>query len=269
MTEATCLPATNLSMAARAWRHGWLPLVACTVLYGGSLGLEEFAITRMDVFLTIQSMEQAEVTAIVFNRLFEFIRLSLIGIAVWLALRSLPAEGVVRVAAPPFLGLWITAALVASVLIFGSSFAGYSAQFSDLVTNSEVFRALHLILIYVNVLIYYVFVRTVLGAAAGGPSPFGLKSAWLATSTAKSLLILLAVIAIKLAMESVAVSMLGFAPFVAPFWFIPDDSVPYRYFVGQGTRIVAESLAVPVLALLWIVLAGHTVRMKAPAAASA
>lgn len=264
-SDPTLTRPSALSLAKTALRRGVAPLAACTIAYGGLLGLEEYAVSKMDVFLTIESMEQAEVTAIVITALAEFLRLSLIGIAIWLLLRILQRDGMVIVRRS-FLSLWIAASLVASALVFGSNYTGYSAQFGEIVSDPEAFRTLLLSLIYLNIFIYYLFVRTVLGAGVGALSPKGIRSAWFATATLQSIGVLLVVVALKLSLENVAVSMLGFAPFIAPFWFIPDESAPHRYFVGQGTRIIAESLAVPLFALLWIWLSGHTVRATSPVA---
>lgn len=259
-TDPTLTKPSAFSLATIAMRRGVVPLAACAIAYGGLLGVEEYAVSKMDVFLTIESMEQAEVTAIAITAISEFLRLSVIGIAIWFLLRILQRDGMVAVRRS-FLNLWIGASLVASALVLASNYTGYSAQFGEIVSDPEAFRTLLLGLIYFNMLIYYLFVRTVLGAGIGALSPKGIKSAWLATATLHSIGVLLVVVALKLSLENVAVSMLGFAPFIAPFWFIPDESAPHRYFVGQGTRIVAEAFAVPLFTLLWIWLSGHTVRV--------
>ena len=67
-----------------------------------------------------------------------------------------------------------------------------------------------------------------------------IKSVSFAESAALYLLLLI----LKLIVESAFVTVVSYLPFVAPFWFIPDELSRVRYFVGQGTRIVAESLGV-------------------------
>lgn len=244
----------------RAAMLGRWPLITCTIVYAGLLAAEEYAISKMDTYLTIESIEQAEVIAISMNAAFEFLRLSTIGAATWLLTRTLSRQSPPIGIHSPFLPLWLAIALVTSSLVLGSNLIGYFAQFASLVADAEAYRTLLLGLIYVNILVYYLFTRMVLGANAGSLFPSGIASAWRETRTGRSIVIFLVVVAVQLAIENVAVSMLGFAPFVAPFWFIPDESAQHRYIVGQGTRIIAESLAVPVFALLWLRVSGRRVK---------
>ncbi|MGE3720104.1 MAG: hypothetical protein AB7G07_17080 [Bauldia sp.] len=231
---------------AHTARLGRGPLIACAIVYAALLATEEFAISRMDAYLSIQSIEQAEIIAISMNAIFDFLRLATIGVATWLLARAVSRQSPAMTTGFPNLPFWVAAALTTSSLVLGSNLTGYIAQFSPLATDAETYRSLLLAQIYVNILVYYVFVRVVLGAAIARMSPPGLMSAWRATGTGESIAIFLVVVAAQLAMEDVVVSMLGYAPFVAPLWFIPDESAPHRYLLGQGTRIVAESLAVPV-----------------------
>ena len=72
----------------------------------------------------------------------------------------------------------------------------------------------------------------------------GLFAVWNATSLARSTQLFFLLIVLKMVVETVFVNVLSYMPFVTPFWFVPDELSRLRFFVGQGTRIVAESIGV-------------------------
>lgn len=239
------------------WRRIALILIGMSLLYGGLSVLEQVSITYMDFWIPLTSMEEAEWYSIAISQTAELIRIMLVGIAVWLiAGLAAPVGGL---PAAKFLGFWALVSLFLALALLGLDTVGYNLQFGSLPMDGETFRTYFLLLMYGKVLAYYICLRLLFGAAkyASGRGA-GLGAAWAATSTIQSLVLFAIFVAIKLSIDGVIIPIVSYLPFVSPFWFIPDEMAPHRYIVGQGTRVVSETLALSLYAIAWLASVGRT-----------
>lgn len=166
-------------------------------------------------------------------------------------------------------GYWIGCAVVLGVALLGLDTIGYLLQFGTIPMDGEAFRTAFLLLIYAKILAYYIGLRWLFGAGRfASAERKGLSAAWRVTTLGRSVLIVTGYLALWLAVEGVIIPILSYAPVIAPFWFIPDETAPYRFLVGQGTRILAEALAMMLYVLVWVMTFGGTI-VPTPADAGA
>lgn len=121
----------------------------------------------------------------------------------------------------------------------------HNLQYGGASYSGETVRSILLALVYIKILLVYPGVCLLFGALKadeGGKRGKRLLTTWRAVSLVESAKLFCLLLLLKLAVEGVVVTAISYLPFVAPFWFIPDELSRLRYFVGQGTRIVAESV---------------------------
>lgn len=249
---------TGLLAAHRG--HLSLTLMALVITYAGMNTLEQLSIVFMDRWLPLTSMEQAEWYSIVISTVGEAMRITLVGIAIYFAMRPIAMAAGRPLSPGRFLGFWIGCAVVLGVALLGLDTIGYFLQFGTIPMDGEAFRTAFLLLIYTKILAYYLGLRWFFGAGRfAGAEGKGLSAAWKATTLARSLLIAAGYLALWLSVEGVIIPILSYAPVIAPFWFVPDQTSPYRFLVGQGTRILAEALAMVLYVLVWMMTLGGTI----------
>ncbi len=117
----------------------------------------------------------------------------------------------------------------------------HNLQYGGANYSGETVRSMLLALVYAKIALVYPGVRLLLGVARM-PKGTGFQSAWGMTALFESFGLYALLLVLKLAIETVLVTAISYLPFVAPFWFIPDELSRVRYFVGQGSRIAAESI---------------------------
>lgn len=213
--------------------------IACAVL----LALEGVAISWIDRWLPITTFEAATRSALFVTAGTTWLRFCLVGLGVYLILR--------RDAQTDWIGRrfgteWAIGSAAVALAILAIDLGQHKLQYSGNSYSGETVRSILLLFIYAKILLVYPGVRLLLGAASpsGDRKERGLLTAWNATSLVASTRLCLLLIVLKLTIENVFVTVLSYMPFVAPFWFVPDELSRLRYFVGQGTRIVAESFGV-------------------------
>ena len=256
---------TFLGLFAAHRGHLGLTLIALAIISAGLSILEQLSIVFMDRWLPVSSMEQAEWYSIAISTFAEAVRISLVGIAIYFATRPLAALAERPLPPGRFLGYWIGCAVVLGVALLGLDTIGYFFQFGTIPMDGEAFRTALLMLIYTKILAYYLGLRWLFGAGRfASAEGKGFSAAWKVTTLAHSLLVAAGYLALWLAVEGVIIPILSYAPVIAPFWFIPDQTAPYRFLVGQGTRILAEALAMVLYVLVWMMTFGGTI-VPAPA----
>ena len=253
-------PRAFLSLLAAHRRHLSLTLISLAITSGGLNILEQLSIAYMDRWLPVTSMEQAEWYSIAISTFAESLRISLVGIAIYFVARPLAVLEVRPLPPGRFLGYWIGCAVVLGVALLGLDTIGYLLQLGTIQMDGEAFRAAFLLLIYAKILAYYFGLRWLFGAGRfASAERKGLLAAWKATTLTRSLLVAAGYLALWLAVEGVILPILSYAPIIAPFWFIPDQTTPHQFLVGQGTRILAEALAMILYVLVWVITFGETI----------
>lgn len=235
------------------WRTTLLLLFPVCVAYGALLALEGVAISWIDRWLPVSSFEEATRAAVFVTGAANWLRLCLIGLAVFLLLRRLPLP---TLQTRSFGIIWIVGSAAVALAILVVDFVQHHLQYGGNDYAGNTVRFILLALMYAKIVTVYPGVRLLIGAAstAHDQGRQGLATAWNATSFLSSVGLLLLLIALKMTIETVLVSVISYLPFVAPFWFVPDELSRVRYFVGQGTRIVAESLGVMLYAAFFVML---------------
>ncbi|WDR03499.1 hypothetical protein PSQ19_05215 [Devosia algicola] len=269
MRHAPTTQTLPISLLAPHSGHIGRTLIALAIIAAVLNILEALSIVFMDSWLPVASMEQAEWYSIAISAFAEAVRISLLGIAIHFAMRPLAMTVANPMSAVRFVGFWIGCAGILGLALLGMDTIGYFLQFGTMPMDGEAFRTAFLMLIYAKILIYYLGLRLLFGA--GGfvsAKGNGFSAAWKATTLSRSLSIGVGYLALWLAVEGVITPILSYTPAIAPFWFIPDQTAPYRFLVGQGTRILAEAIAIVLYALVWMVAFGGTI-VSAPADAAA
>jgi hypothetical protein len=177
-----------------------------------------------------------------------WLRLCVIGAGAFFSLKSLG-----RSPGDQFLLFWILVCLGLALSLMAVDFWSYQLQFVGSGGSSESTRWSWLATLYVRVALYYIATRLLLGASCVGRNRGSrLAAAWTATTTMQSMVWFLALLIIKLFVDGVLVNLISFAPVIAPFWFIPDELSPMRYFAGYGIDILAQSCGVFFYIAFWI-----------------
>jgi len=240
------------------WRRIALILIGLSILYTGLSVLEQVSIMYMDLWIPLTSMEQAEWYSIAISQTAELVRIILVGIAIWLTVRTVSSRHTNVLSAARFLIFWSLVSLSLALALLALDTIGYNLQFGGVPMDGETFRTYFLLLMYAKVVVYYLSLRLLFGAGKFSRGRrVGLRSAWTATSTIESLLLFATFVVIKLSIDGVIIPIVSYVPFVAPFWFIADEMAPHRYVVGQGTRIFAEALGLSLYLFAWLLSVGR------------
>jgi hypothetical protein len=232
-----------LDWLSRNWWRSLVHLAPVVVAYAAVLALEGVAISWIDRWLPVSTFEGATWFALFVTAAATWLRLCLIGLGVYMIVQR---EAKTPLAGWSFFTVWTvgSAAVVLAMLV--PDLGQHRLQYGGGSYSGETVRSILLLFIYAKLLLVYPGVRLLLGAVGHGGSPGipKLLAAWNATSLMQSMWLFSLLIVLKLTIENVFVSLLSYIPFVAPFWFVPDELSRMRYFVGQGTRIAAESIGV-------------------------
>ena len=225
------------------------------IAYSALLVLESVAITRIDRWLPVSSFVSATWYALFVTAILTWLRLCLIGLGVqrlMISDCSSYQDGPIR-----FAILWGIGSAIVAGAILSTDLLQHRLQYGAQSYSGETVRIFLLLFIYMKILLVYLGVRWLLVAAMPIPSTDG-AAGWISIPFAESIKLYFFLLLLKLTVENVFVSVLSYLPFVAPFWFIPDELSRLRYFVGQGIRIAAESLG----ALVYIAFFATIVRER-------
>lgn len=229
------------------WRIA-LSVLPFAAAFGAILTAETVAIAKIDLWLAVDSFQAAARNSLYVSAVGLWLRLSVIGAATYFALKT---QG--RDPGAGYLGYWCVVSLGLALVLLLVDIWTYRLQFGDTAT-ADTQRWLWLATLYARVVAYYLAVRMLLGAsrvAADRGNRF--VKAWTATTALQSLGWFLILLTIKLFVDGVIVDLISFAPMISPFWFIPDELSPTRYFVGHGIEIVAQSCGVFLYVAFWLV----------------
>jgi len=228
---------------SRNWRRLLLPLTPIFMAYAALLVLEGVAISWIDRWLPVSTFESATWAALFVTAGLMWLRLCLIGLGVYLALRFEPKS---MSNGWCFGTVWAVGSAAVALALLAPELGQHKLQYGGGSYSGETVRSILLSLIYVKILLAYPGVRLLLGSAPsqGDAGARCLSAAWHATTLMQSIRLFALLLVLKLIIESVLVTVLSYMPVVAPFWFIPDELSRLRYFVGQGTRVAAETLGV-------------------------
>lgn len=236
----------------RGWLSAVLLLSPLVVIYAALLTVEGIAISWIDKWLPITTFESATWAALFVTASLLWCRLCLVGIGVWLLLRGNKARGP-RFANMAF--LWATASAIVAGAILAVDLWQHSLQYGGGSFSGETVRSMLLALVYAKIALVYPGVRLLFGVARMSKST-GFRSAWAMTAFIECIGLYVLLLLLKLAVETVLVTAISYLPFVAPFWFIPDELSRLRYFVGQGSRIAAESIGMLFFVAFFVALGG-------------
>ena len=209
------------------------------------------AISWIDKWLPITTFESATWAALFVTASLLWCRLCLVGVGVWLLLRGNKSR------APNFANMafvWATASAIVAGAILVVDLWQHNLQHWGANFSGESVRSMLLALVYAKIALVYPGVRLLFGAARM-PKRAGFRSAWGMTVFFESIGLYVLLLLLKLTIETVLVTAISYLPFVAPFWFIPDELSRLRYFVGQGSRIAAESIGMLFFVALFIAVA--------------
>lgn len=242
-----------------------LALLVLAALHVGFTILEQVSIIRMDAWIPLQSMEEAEWYTLIISSAAQAIRIGLVGCAVWFVARPLRRAASAAVSARRFLGFWFAVSLAIGAATLALDGVGYWLQFSGMAMDGTTFRWSFLGLIYAKLFAYAVLVSLLFSAGTFAAPTLARPAAGLRGLLLGFFLFLL----VWLSIDGVLVPLVSYLPFVSPFWFVPNEDEPSRFFVGQGSRLAAEAIAFVLYALLWIRLFGRSLLPSTPGAASA
>lgn len=243
-----------LATLGQSWRPMLRLLAPFILMFAGLLVLEGVAISRMDQWLPVDSMETAEGYSPIISAVVLWLRLCVIGAALYRALNASCHEES-SLLTPKFLGFWCTVSLALAVSLLAIDLSLYFLRYGGMPLAGESVRSILLTALYGRFLVFYLAARFLFGAtSAGRGADHGWRDAWSATSTLRSFGVFLELLILKLVIENVFVTALSYVPLISPFWFIPDELVTYRFFVAQGTRIAAESIGVLFYVAFWMAL---------------
>lgn len=232
------------------WRRTVRLSVPFAVGFGAILLAENVAIARINRWLPVDSFEAAAKYSLNVSAAALWLRLWLIGGAVYLVLK-----GHGRPLRPGFLRFWGTVGLGLALALLAVDLWLHQIQFGEIASDAITQRWLWLATLYVRIICYYIAVRMVLGAFCLGAEErrASFTAAWTAITTLQSLIWFLSLLAVKLFVDGVIVDFVSYAPVISPFWFIPDELSPTRYFVSHGIDIVTQSCGVFLYVAFWIV----------------
>ncbi|MBU2533681.1 MAG: hypothetical protein KKB37_13140 [Alphaproteobacteria bacterium] len=231
------------------WQRAFLLLSPIVLAYAALLALEGVAISWIDRWLPVTSFESATWAALFVTAGLLWCRLCLIGIGVWLVLSG---TGLPRPDGFRFAMIWAAASMLVGVALLAIDLFQHMLQYGGGNFSGEGVRSIILSLVYAKILMVYPGVRLLFGAMQANNND-GWLGSWRATAFLDSIKLFLLLLVLQLIVDSVFVTAVSYLPFVAPFWFIPDELSRMRYFVGQGTRIAAESLGVLAYVAFFIV----------------
>lgn len=239
-----------------------LGLLVLAALHAGFTVLEQVSIIRMDAWIPLQSMEEAEWYTLIISAAAQAIRIALVGGAVWIIARPLARAASTRVSAIRFFGFWLAVSMAIGLVTLALDGVGYWLQFSGMAMDGTTFRWSFLGLIYAKLLASAVLVSLLFGAGAFAAAPTVSRPA---AGLGARLLAFFLFLLVWLSIDGVLVPLVSYLPFVSPFWFVPNEDEPSRFFVGQGSRLAAEATAFVLYALLWIRLFGRSLVGPPPA----
>ncbi len=220
----------------------WL-LLPFIILDALILILEAVAISKMDSWLTVETSKVAERNSVRISSVIEWLRLSLIGIATFRVINSQVLPEATRVG-PSFLFFWIAIAFLFSLSVLVIDEWHVQLRFQSGTLSGESLRGIWLVSIYFQILLFYVSTRFWFGLLmASRTEGISILNVWRVTSIWQSLSFFIQLFLLKLIVDNVLIKVLSFFPLIAPFWFVPNELDEYRYFVGQGTRILNDALS--------------------------
>jgi hypothetical protein len=148
-----------------------LGLLVLAALHAGFTILEQVSIIRMDAWIPLQSMEEAEWYTLIISAAAQAIRIALVGGAVWIIARPLARAASTRVSAIRFFGFWLAVSMAIGVATLALDGVGYWLQFSGMAMDGTTFRWSFLGLIYAKLLASAVLVSLLFGAGAFAAAP--------------------------------------------------------------------------------------------------
>lgn len=244
------MPYSTETLSGAEW--DWWRIARSTlpfaVAFGTILLVETILVAKIDLWLPVDSFQTAARYSVYVSAAGLWIRLCIIGAGISFSLKSLG-----RSPGNQFLPFWIRVCLGLALLLMAVDFWSYRLQFFGSEGSSESTRWYWLATLYVRVALYYVATRLLLGASCMvAHRENRLAAAWTATTTVQSIAWFLALLVIKLFVDDVIVDLVSFMPVISPFWFIPDELSPMRYFFGHGIDIFAQSCGVFFYVAFWI-----------------
>ena len=230
-------------------------LFLLAALHAALTVIEQISIVYMDAWIPLRSMEEAEWYTLVIGATAQAIRIGLVGVAVMIIARPLARTASARYSAARFMGFWVVVSLSIGAVTLALDGVGYGLQFSGMSMDGMTFRSAFLGLIYAKLIAYFVLVSILFGAGTFATSSTG----WLATTGLRARIVgFFLFLLVWLSIDGVLVPLVSYLPFVSPFWFIPSEDEPSRFFVGQGSRLTGEAVAFVLYALLWVRLFGRS-----------
>ena len=212
----------------------------------------------MDWWIAVDTMEVATRASLIISAVATWLRLCVIGAAVWRVLVLLAEDAAVPAVGRFFL-FWATVSLALAVALLAVDLWLNALRFTEGEIGGERVRTLWLASIYAQVFAFFLAARLLFGAAAFGRGS-SLGAAWGVTGFWRSLWLFTVLLLFKLVIENALVTLLSYIPIIAPFWFIPDELSESRFFVGQGTHIAAETLGVLVYVAFLVAVDRQTTR---------
>ncbi len=244
----------------RHWLTLFLLLLPVIITYALLLALEGVAISSIDQWLPVSSFESATRASLFVTASLTFCRLGLIGIGVWVVLNRWQPTS--RPAAH-FALLWALASALVTGAVLAIDLWQHKLQYGGGNYTGEIVRSILLLTIYAKLLLCYPGVR-LLCSTVRSVGTRNWSTIWSTVPIVESIALYCCVLMLKLTIESVFVTAMSYLPFVAPFWFIPDELSRTRYFVGQGTRIVAECVGVLFYVAFFVAISRTTSRVCSP-----
>lgn len=224
-------------------QYGWVQqiirLLPFVLMYAGLILLETVAVSKIDRWLPVSTMEDATNYSYVVAAVAQWLRYCFVGAAVFALLKSV--ETSVAPYSTVALPAWSLLAFVFAASSLAIDFWQSALRMTGEEISGEQMRSTWLFAHYVEVTLGYFVFRLLTGIVLAGRGVISLSRAWTATSFGESLVLYVGFLLLKLFVDEAFVTAVSYIPFVAPFWFVPDEFSEMRYFVGQGVRIAAAS----------------------------
>jgi len=243
---------STMTVRSQDWRRVLRVILPFSIAYAGLLLVENISVAKIDLWLPIDSYETATEYSLYVSTAALWLRLCVVGSGVFYALRVFGHDerGPLR---GSFLRFWCVVSLAFALSLLVIDLWSHEIHFVSESSSDESVRWLWLATLYARIALFYIATRFLLGASkVGRNAPIGWMAAWTATTTLQSVGFFLTLLVIKLVVDDVFVTLLSFVPVISPFWFVPNELSPMRYFVGQGVQILAQSCGVFLYVAFWI-----------------
>jgi len=245
------------SGSSRARRRWLIPATLIFLAVAGlaalTIAVETMAIVWLDRWLPVATMESALAWSLAISALAEGFRLVLVGAGVYLLAGRIPTLSRTEFGRAALI-FWSAVVLGLTVALLAVDLFQNGLHFRNPPLDQVAIRSAFLALLYLKLVFYFISFRLLLGAPTRHAG--AVNAAWRAARLWPSLGLFLVAVAVWLAVDSVLVTLLSYIPVIAPLWFI-DDGAPSRELIGQGTRVVAESLGVVAYVCYWLWATGH------------